>query len=121
MVLVLALLLDAAKPELVTRAFPPISIATGIGCSNVLLTAEIKGPESEAWYCPEVVWGMPDGTKAATESDCPPFPERTDYPRVWRRRICAPPHPNGAEWIVTVSLRKRGKTFAWREVVFHVR
>lgn len=117
MVLVLALLLDAAKPELVIRAFPPISLASGIGCSNVLLTAEIKGPETEAWYCPEVVWSMPDGTKAASESDCAPFSERTEYPRIWRRRICAA----ASEWIVGVALRKRGKTFAWQEVTFQVR
>jgi hypothetical protein len=48
----------------------------GIGCSEVLLTAEIRGPEDEVWYCPRVEWAWPDGTTSATESDCPPFEAR---------------------------------------------
>lgn len=74
------LLLAAAtptKPELTLRASPRLSLVNlGIGCSPVLLTAEIRGPETEAWYCPRVEWQWPNGTVSATESDCPPFETR---------------------------------------------
>lgn len=46
------------------------------GCSPVILVAEIRGPEDEAWYCPEVSWEWPDGTASTTTSDCPPFDAR---------------------------------------------
>jgi len=75
----LALLLaaDLTRPSLVLRASPRISIANpGVGCSQVLFVAEIRGPEVEAWYCPRVEWQWPDGTVSAEESDCPPFDVR---------------------------------------------
>jgi len=75
----IALLLAAepTRPVLVLRAAPRMSIANlSIGCSQVLLTAEIQGPEDAAWYCPRAEWTWPDGTTSATESDCPPFEAR---------------------------------------------
>lgn len=48
----------------------------GQGCSPVLFTAEISGPEDEGWYCPRVEWTWPDGTTSSTESDCPPYEAR---------------------------------------------
>jgi len=82
--LFLALLLaaDLTRPSLVLRASPRISIASpGVGCSQVLFTAEIRGPEVEAWYCPRVEWQWPDSTVSAEESDCPPFDVRWEcYP-----------------------------------------
>lgn len=48
----------------------------GKGCAPVLITAEIKGPEVEGWYCPAVIWSFPDGTEAREESDCPSFERR---------------------------------------------
>jgi hypothetical protein len=72
------------KPELTVRVFPPIQVVDiAHGCSAVLLTAEIRGPEDERWYCPRVTWEKPDETKAIEESDCPPFAERYDcYPKL---------------------------------------
>lgn len=68
---------EPTRPELRVRVSPPISIANpATGCAPVLLTAEIRGPEVERFYCPEVVWEWPDTTVSATASDCPPFEAR---------------------------------------------
>lgn len=76
----IALLLLAAqsdKPSLVIRVSLPVSLASSAtGCSPILLVAEIKGPETEPWYCPRVDWEWPNGTVSTTESDCPPFEAR---------------------------------------------
>jgi hypothetical protein len=67
----------ADKPALAVRIYPAVSIANiGTGCAPVRLTAEIRGPEDEKWYCPRVDWVWPDGTTSSTESDCPPFERR---------------------------------------------
>lgn len=77
------LLLTAGKPDephVVLRAHPRLGIATAtpVGwCLPVLLTAEIRGPETPELYCPRVEWvGIDGGTYSATESDCPPFEAR---------------------------------------------
>lgn len=87
----------------------------------MLLTAEIRGPETEEWYCPAVEWTFPDGTRASEESDCAPFADRDDFPRRWSRRVCAPAHPNGGSWTVGVRLSRSGHTIARAEVEFWVR
>lgn len=157
MLLVIALVATSPnKPSLTVRAFPMMSLAGPRGCSSVLVTAEIVGPEDENWYCPKIEWEMPDSTNAVEESDCSPFEKRhqcledqtgcgmrgfrlnpiTDqyedvvkecactisgYPRIWRRRICAPAHPNGDEWSVWVRLSKNNKTIARQEIRFWVK
>ena len=67
-------------PDFVLRASPRLGIATvtPVGwCLPVLLTAEIRGPETEELYCPKVEWvGLDGETFSATESDCPPFEAR---------------------------------------------
>lgn len=158
MLLVVALMATPAgeKPELVTRVFPQMSLIGPMNCSTIIMTAEIKGPEDEKWYCPKVEWELPDGTTATEESDCSPFEKRhecredqtgcgvrgfrlnpitgkyedkvkecactiTGYPRIWRRRLCAPSHPRGEEWSVWVRLSMRGKTLARQEIRFWVK
>lgn len=75
----------SGKNELKIRASPPISLhEIRTGCANVLLIAEITGPETEEWYCPKVEWIKPDGTVSMVESDCPAFEERNS---------CQPPAP----------------------------
>lgn len=81
--LILALLLQVEKPKLVTRVFPPVQIADlGVGCGEVIFTAEIKGPEDERWYCPKVIWEQTNGMLIGSEeADCPPFEQRDScYP-----------------------------------------
>jgi len=70
------------KPKMVTRVFPAMQISDiGRGGADVLLTAELKGPEVEEWYCPKVTWEFPDSTKATHEQDCAPFEQRNEcYP-----------------------------------------
>lgn len=98
--------------------------------------AEIKGPETEEFYCPKVRWINPDRTKAEIESDCPPFEERNlvinkpecrpyiknreivypdcysntpfGYPRKWSRKYGT--HSVG-NFEVCVELEKNGKVF----------
>lgn len=113
---------NADKPRLETRVFPAVQNEDlSRGCSQVLMTAEIKGVEDELWYCPQVVWEMPDGTQAMEESDCAPFEEREEYPRIWRRRICAPAHPNGEHWSIFVKLIKNKEVLARSEIRFVVK
>jgi hypothetical protein len=122
--LALPLILLGASPsknELKVRVFPSVSIASpSKGCSEILFTVEISGPETEAWYCPKVEWEFPDDTRASEESDCTPFQERTDFPRIWRKKICAPSHPRGGEWEVVVRLSK-GKTLGKATIYFSVK
>jgi len=92
-----------------------------MGCSTVILTAEIKGVEDEKWYCPKITWEMPDSTIASEESDCQPYETREDYPRIWRRRVCAPAHPYGEPWSVWVRIEKNGKTLGRQEIRFWVK
>jgi hypothetical protein len=137
----IALFLTAAEPThptLAIRVFPPISIAPlGTGCSSVLFTAEIRGPEAEGWYCPRVEWRWPDGTVSTTESDCPAFAERgregwhregetvvddpAGFPRRWARSVCLPAHPQGKAWVIEVRLSKAGRTIATAVGEAHVR
>lgn len=122
LLILLALITQADQPKLVTRVFPQVqTVDLARGCSTVILTAEIKGVEDERWYCPKIVWSMPDGTEAMEESDCAPFEEREDYPRIWRRRVCVPAHPYGQAWSVRVKLLKNGKQFAQDEIRFYVK
>ena len=118
----LLLALGADDNSLTLRAFPRVqNVDLGRGCSEVLLTAEIRGPETERFYCPAVTWEFPDGTRASEESDCPPFEEREEFPRRWSRRVCAPAHPQGDAWIVTVKLSRSGHTVAQASVDFWVK
>lgn len=158
--LLIALLLlaqNADKPRLETRVFPAMqTVNLSHGCSQVLMTAEIKGVEDEKWYCPKVIWELPDGTQAMEESDCVPFDDRYEcypkagnecgldwhidpgtgsriidknpcdctipgYPRVWRRRLCAPAHPYGEPWYVMVRMEKNDKAIAYAEIRFVVK
>lgn len=75
--------LAGEKHELVLRAYPPVQIVNiATGCSKVWITAELKGPEVEEWYCPKITWIKPDGTKSVHQQDCPPFAERNEcYPK----------------------------------------
>jgi hypothetical protein len=97
---------DETKPDVILRASPRISLAPPGGLRPVILTAEIVGPETEKYYCPEIVWIWPDGTHSSEESDCAPFEIRTDYPRRFNRRIAAPAFPR--DYRVCIVLRKGG-------------
>ena len=94
-------------PDLLLRVAPPVSIAPPGGISRILLTAEIVGPETEEYYCPEVVWLWPNGTRSSQESDCAPFAEREHYPRRFTRRIGA--YAYFREYMACVELRKGGE------------
>jgi hypothetical protein len=138
---ILPLLLAVAdgKPHLVVRVAPPVAMAdVATGCASVLVTAEIRGPEDEGWYCPAVEWRWPDGTTSMEESDCPPFAERDregwhrvgetivdepafGYPRRWTRWICLPPHPGADAWEIEVRLSRSGRTVARGVGRAHVR
>lgn len=122
MLLVILLLADVEdKNGLKTHAWPVVSQATGVGCSSVLLTAAITGPETEEWYCPKVEWIKPDGSVSMVESDCPAFTERDEFPRRWTLRICVPPHPRGDMWEVEVRLSKSGRVIATSTARFLVK
>jgi hypothetical protein len=121
LLLILALL---AGPTFDVRASPRMGLAVGQPngdwCLPVLLTAEIRGPETPELYCPRVEWRWPDGTVTTRESDCPPFEARDScvepqaprgfhrdasgavvdddpgpctiigYPRRWTQAVCLP-------------------------------
>lgn len=73
--------------ELELRASPRMqTLNIGQGGNVVLLMVEIKGPETEEWYCPKIEWEFPNGTIATEESDCPTFEKR--YECVEDQRGC---------------------------------
>lgn len=119
--LALLLILGASpgKNELVGRAYPVLSVSDPAlgGCSNVLLSVQIRGPETEAWYCPKVEWEFPNETESFEESDCDPYEERSYYPRRWSKAVCAGP----GTWVVIVKLSKAGKRVARTEITFYVK
>jgi hypothetical protein len=98
---------EAEEPDVRLRAVPRNSLAPLGGVTPILLTAEIEGPENEAYYCPEVVWVWPNGTRSSEESDCEPFEERREYPRRFTKRIAA--HAYARDYVVCVELRKSGE------------
>jgi hypothetical protein len=110
---------DAEDPGIKLRAHPLVSLAPLRGLRNITLTAEIVGPETEEYYCPEVVWLWPNGSRSIEESDCPPFESRTDYPRIFVRRLGSPAHIRDYE--VCVVLRKAGEAFDRGCVKYSVR
>ncbi len=96
------------KPDLVVRASPAASIAPGGRMQNILIIAEIVGPEVERYYCPEVTWLLPNGL-SSVESDCDPFEERQHYPRHFKRWVRSPPRHRNYQ--VCVELSKSGSSF----------
>jgi hypothetical protein len=96
------------KPGLVVRASPRASIAPGGRMQRILLSAQIVGPEVEKYYCPEVLWLLPNG-RSSVESDCDPFEDREHYPRYFKRWVQSPPRYKNYE--VCVELRKAGSSF----------
>ena len=121
LLLLLALPLVAAKhekPGLLVRATPPASIAPGGRLQQILVSAEIVGPEVEEYYCPEVVFLLPNG-RSAVESDCDPFDQRKHYPRHFKRWVLSPPNPRN--YNVCVELRKAGLRFDEQCVRYLVR
>lgn len=122
LLLLLILSSENDQTHLVAKAHPRLSIApVGTGCSQITITAEIKGSESEGWYCPRVEFLRPDGTRSSQESDCPPFTEREEFPRIWRHRVCAPPHPHGMDWTIAVRLYRGDKVIGFADAIFTVR
>ena len=99
---------DRDSPGIVLRARPQASIAPGGRLQPILVSAEIVGPEDERYYCPEIVWLLPNGRSAA-ESDCDPFAEREHYPRHFKRWVLSAPKKQNYE--VCVELRKAGVQF----------
>jgi hypothetical protein len=98
---------DEERPDLRLRVTPRYSLAPPGGFRTVLLTAEIVGPETEEYYCPEVVWVWTDSTQSSSESDCDPFEQRSEYPRRFTRRVRMP--PARFDYRVCVELRKGGE------------
>jgi hypothetical protein len=107
MLALLALGAETSEPDLRLRASPRWSLAGAGNARNVLLTAEIVGPETEEYYCPKVVWIWGDGTRSTEESDCEPFETRSEFPRLFRRRVASPGRVQ--PYRVCVELRKADK------------
>jgi hypothetical protein len=107
---ILALLVlgaDVNEPGLEVRANPPVSLALPGRSRHVLLTAEIVGPETEEYYCPEVIWLWPNGTLSSEESDCEPFAARIAYPRHFNRYVSS--RAQVRPYTVCVEIRKAGR------------
>ena len=109
-----------SKPVLEVRANPRIAIALS-QCAEVLVTAELKGPQTEALYCPGVEFSIADGARSFQESDCPPYTEREFFPHIWSKRVCLWPHPYGLPWTVTVRLTRADRTLLKGDVDITVR
>lgn len=75
---------DPTKSYLEVKASPTIAMAYWNRPALVTVVAEIKGPETEEFYCPEVSFIQSYGTShpqaSIEESDCVPFEERNVVP-----------------------------------------
>lgn len=89
--LVLALALGGqAKPVL--SIYGPRLVLGSPAWVEVLVSAEISGSVTEAYYCPKVEWtisGALGPTVSTQEADCPPWPpdDVADVPYRWTRRV----------------------------------
>jgi hypothetical protein len=109
----------ARGPDVRLRVTPRISLAPPGGGTPILLTAQLVGPETEEYYCPEIVWIWPNGTWSSEEADCEPFESRDHYPRRFTKRIAARPYPR--DYVVCVELRKSDEAIDRSCVSFQVR
>jgi hypothetical protein len=116
---VLTLGADVSEPDLELRASPRWSFAAAGQSRSVLLTAEIVGPETEEYYCPTLIWIWGNGTRSSEQSDCEPFETRSEYPRLFRRRVASPGRVQ--PYRVCVELRKADKKIDRKCTKFSVR
>ena len=80
------------KSRLETRVFPRMALYNPGKPPVFTVFAEIKGEESEEFYCPSVEWSVGEGVDRLISeevSDCPPFEKRNHW--VYNQnRVCAP-------------------------------
>lgn len=103
---IIANVVDPPRPRLVLRA----SRLVALPGQPIMLTAEVTGPDVEAFYCPRVVWELPDGTESSTESDCAPWAPGVQAERRWSQHgaLAAP-----GKYLFAVRLEKpRGHVLA---------
>lgn len=99
------------KPYVKLTVFPLNQMAPLRGGARVTFWARLlpANVEEEKYYCPGVRWTiMPDTANqivAFEESDCPPFEERAEYPRVWKKEYILPQ----GDWPVRVELLSMDK------------
>ena len=101
------------KPYLTLRASPQM----GLPPLRVLLTAEIKGEETDTFYCPEIAWLWPNETVSTEGGDCTPFEQRDDFQRRWTRGVTL---GVPGRWTFWVELRKSGRVIAREPVTVEV-
>jgi hypothetical protein len=89
-----------------------VSPRIGIAPIMVRARAEIVGPETEEWYCPEVQWQY-GNSSAGIMSDCPPFENREYYERRYSRVI---PFRHSGRYTIVVTLLKWGRPIAEEKV-----
>ena len=79
----IARIVEPVKPHLELRSTRLLALPG----QPITLTAElVGGDDTEALYCPRVVWEWPDGTESSTESDCPPWAPGVEVERRWTRK-----------------------------------
>jgi hypothetical protein len=104
-----------AKPELRSSVSPALAMFDlGIGGADVTVRFNIHGPVNEAWHCPrlEVTW--PDGTRTMRESDCEPWPAKSETSWAFGRIF------PGGTYLVRGCLSKAGRTLTCADATVRV-
>lgn len=107
----LARIVTPAGPTLVLRSSRMLALPG----QEITLTAEVVGPETEAWYCPRVVWRYPDGTESSNEGDCPEWAPGVESVRRWTKRGSLA-HPGTFPFEVRLE-KPKGHTLARASIV----
>src|SRR5512143_1828334 len=96
---------DEARPHVALRATPRRAFPP----ANVLAVAELKGRPGEDFYCPGIEWEWGDGSRSASEGDCPPYHEGAEVERFYSAR-----HAYGAPgtYDLKLTMRRAHRTLA---------
>ena len=94
------------KPSFETRIFPKMRLYSPVKPPVFTVFAEIKGEETEKYYCPKIRWSVGEGIDkivSEEESDCPPFEKR--HQRVYSvDEACKPYIKEGEAYFPIVSI-----------------
>lgn len=106
---------ESKKPQLDLRVMPRV----GLPSTEFLFVADLKGgPETEALYCPTLVWEWGPQQTSVEEPECPPF--QPGVTRIERRFSASRTFAAEGERRVTLLLRKDGKPLARASASFRV-
>ena len=99
---------EKKKPKISLRASP----ATGFSPLRIVVTAELKGGDSDHpdFYCPTIEWLWGDDTRAESTGDCDPYePGKSE---IQRRYVVSRVFNTAGEFKVEFRVKQRDKVMS---------